>query len=255
MARILVAYKQFPAPTIGHAGGQSIYRLLESLRERDHDLILVGRIRDEERPHLETIQPLCERVYTVPHHRSLGGPLPLAMARSYLALRQAVIRALHETRPDLLHVEFAQTASVLLGVSHKHTTFRAHDINWFLMEQQAARQQGLARLRSRALARFFRRVEPWLYTRFDLIAAISEGDRRLLAPRCAPQPVLLLPLSPNVSFDPELAPAVPPGPNVLFVGAMSRAFNVQGVTWFLEKVWPRIHAQAPDATFYVVGSS
>jgi glycosyltransferase involved in cell wall biosynthesis len=166
-----------------------------------------------------------------------------------------VIRALRETEPDLLHVEFAQTAAVLLGVSHERTSFRAHDVNWFLMEQQAERLEGLARLRSRALAGIFRRVEPWLYTRFDLVAAISEGDRRLLAPRCAPQTVLLLPLSPNLRPHPDLAPAVPPGPNVLFVGAMSRGFNVQGVRWFLERVWPRVRAEVPAATFYVVGSS
>lgn len=254
MGHILIAYKQFPAPAVGHAGGQSVYRLLEQLHRRGHRLTLVARIRDEERRHLERARSLCERVVTVPHHRSLPGPRPLAILRSYAALRRATIQTLRETQPDILHVEFAQTAVALLGVRYPHTSFRAHDVNWFLLAQQATRQRGLARLRSRLLERVFRWAEPRLYRRFDLIAAISEGDRRLLAPRCAPQPVLLFPLSPNLQPRPEVQPAVSPGPNLLFVGAMSRPFNLQGVTWFLERVWPHILREVPTARFYIVGA-
>ena len=34
MAHILIAYKQFPAPSVGHAGGESLYRLMEALHRR-----------------------------------------------------------------------------------------------------------------------------------------------------------------------------------------------------------------------------
>ncbi|MGC9398517.1 MAG: glycosyltransferase [Anaerolineae bacterium] len=254
MAHILVAYKQFPGSEVGHAGGQSVHRLLEALHQRGHELTLVARIRDEERPHLEGVRSLCTRVYTVPHHHSLRGPRPLAVLCSYAALRKATRRALEETHPDVLHVEFAQTAVALLGIRHPRTSFRAHDVNWFLMAQQAERQRGFSRVCSRLLERFFRRAEPWLYRTFDLIAAISEGDRRLLAPRCAPRPVHLLPLSPNLRPTPDLQPVVPQGPNVLFVGAMWRAYNVQAVQWFLNEVWPSVREAVPAATFYVVGS-
>jgi glycosyltransferase involved in cell wall biosynthesis len=46
---------------------------------------------------------------------------------------------------------------------------------------------------------------------------------------------------------------VPPGPNVLFVGALYRALNVQGVEWFLDQVWPAVVREMPQARFYVVG--
>ncbi len=255
MARILVAYKQFPAPGVGHAGGQSVYRLLEALRARGHELVLVARIEDREREQLDVVRPLCARVYTVPHHCSLPGPRPLALLRSYLALRRTVLQALQETRPDVLHVEFAQTAFVLLGIEHPCTSFRAHDVNWFLMAQQAAVRQGWRRLRARLLEALFRCVEPRLYRRFHLIAAISEGDRRLLAPACAPHPVLLLPLSPNLPPESGGEVALREGLNLLFVGAMGRTFNVQAVHWFLAQVWPEIVARVPEARFLVVGSN
>lgn len=254
MAHILIAYKQFPAPGVGHAGGESVYRLMEYLHRQGHRLTLVARLQETERPHLPQVAALCERVVTVPHHRSLPGPRPLAMLRSYLALRRATQRTLQEVRPDILHVEFAQTGAVLLGLHAVPTSIRAHDVNWFLMEQQAAQQRGIARQRSLLLRALFLRLEPWLYRQFDLVAAISEGDRQLLAAQCAPQPVWLLPLAP--AFQPTaIAPAVARGANVLFVGAMSRAYNVQAVTWFLDAIWPTIIAAVPEARCYIVGAA
>ncbi len=254
MAHILVAYKQFPAPNVGHAGGHSVYRLLEALYRRGHQLTLVARICDEERVYLEDVRPLCSQIYTAPHHRSLSGPRPIAVLRSYRALRRTTRQAIEETQPDILHVEFAQTAVALWGVHHPRTSFRAHDVNWFMMRQQAAQKTGLARRRARLQEMIFRWTEPRLYRTFDLIAAISEGDRRLLAARCAPRPVHVLPLSPNLKPQPDLKPAVSPGPNVLFVGAMWREYNVQAAQWFLDQVWPRILSAVPEAKFYIVGS-
>lgn len=254
MAHILIAYKQFPAPGIGHAGGESVYRLMEQLHRRGHRLTLVARMQEAERPHLAAAQALCARVVTTPHHRSLPGPRLLAVVRSYLALRQATQRTLREVRPDVLHVEFAQTGAVLLGLRGAPSSIRAHDVNWFLMEQQAAQQQGAARWRSRLLRAFFLALEPWLYRQFDLVAAISEGDRQLLAARCAPKPILLLPLAPAFRPAPHVEAAVAPGANVLFVGAMSRAYNIQAVTWFLDAVWPAVAEAAPAARFYIVGA-
>jgi len=255
MAHILIAYKQFPAPGVGHAGGESVYRLMELLHQRGHRLTLVARIQEAERPLLPVTAALCERVVTVPHHRSLPGPRPLALLRSYLALRHATQRTLRDVRPDVLHIEFAQTGAVVLGLRGAPTSIRAHDVNWFLMEQQAARQRGAARWRSRGLRAVFLTLEPRLYRRFDLVAAISEGDRRLLAARCAPQPVLLLPLAPAFHPAADAPAAVPRGANVLFVGAMSRAYNSEAVLWFLDAIWPAIAQAAPEARFYIVGAN
>ncbi|MBN1919644.1 MAG: glycosyltransferase [Anaerolineae bacterium] len=254
MAHILIAYKQFPALGVGHAGGESVYRLIEALHQRGHRLTLVVRMQEAERRFLPALEALCERIVTVPHHRSLPGPRPLALLRSYLALRRATRRTLREASPDIFHVEFAQTGAVVLGLHGVPTSIRAHDVNWFLMEQQAAQQSGLARWRSRVLRALFLAFEPWLYRQFDLVAAISEGDRRLLLERRAAKSVLLLPLAPAFNPAGEAEAAAPRGANVLFVGAMSRAYNVQAVLWFLDHVWPAVVQNVPEARFYIVGA-
>jgi glycosyltransferase involved in cell wall biosynthesis len=156
-------------------------------------------------------------------------------------------------KPDLLLVEFAQTATVLLGLRRPFAALRPHDVNWFLMEQRLPRLSGPRRWMAAALTRCFRWFEPWLCRRYDQILAISVGDQRLLAPRCAPQPVKLLPLAPGLPVDLDVEPATAAGPNVLFVGAMYRSVNVEAVKWFVDQVWPQVRAKVPQAHFTVVG--
>ena len=50
---------------------------------------------------------------------------------------------------------------------------------------------------------------------------------------------------------PMSAPAA--SPRVVFCGVMSYEPNAEGMTWFVEKVWPRVRAARPDATLAVVG--
>lgn len=262
MARILFIYKQFPAPSVGHAGGESLFRLMEALHCRGHRLALVARMRDEEKARLPAVEALCERVITVPHHRSLPGWRPLALARSYFTLRRAAKKALREIQPDLVHIETTQTAIVLLGLRLPPASFRTQDVNWFMWQQKAVHARGLKRLWAKTMALVLRAFEPALCRRHALILAISEGDRALLAPVCGARRLHLLPLAPAAPANLDTLPAIPPShstvlmadaPMLLFVGAMDRAHNLAGVTWFLDHVWPRIREAQTDAQFYIVG--
>jgi sugar transferase (PEP-CTERM/EpsH1 system associated) len=53
----------------------------------------------------------------------------------------------------------------------------------------------------------------------------------------------------------RLRPTGPPAdaPRVVFCGVMSYEPNAEGMTWFVETVWPLVRAARPDATLAVVG--
>jgi glycosyltransferase involved in cell wall biosynthesis len=178
----------------------------------------------------------------------------LAIPLSYLAFRRAVRRTLKAVRPDFLHLETTQTAAILVGLNRPPSSYRTQDVNWHLQEQRLPHLEGFERLMGWAQSRIFRRFEPWLCKSHDLTLAISEGDRALLAPWIGPDRLLMVPLTPELSPDEDVIPAIPGGPNLLFVGAMARDHNIAGVTWFLETIWPVIHEKAPDARFFIVGS-
>ncbi|MBN1582403.1 MAG: glycosyltransferase [Anaerolineae bacterium] len=253
MASVLVIYKEFPAPSVGHAGGKAVFHVIAFLHRQGHRVSLVARVREQEMQLIDETRPFCEHIYTVPHHTALPGPTPLAFLRSYLALRREARCALKTVQPDFVHVEVTQTALTILGLARPFTSFRPLDVNWFLFEQQAASARGVRRWGLELVSCLLHALELWICRRYDLIATISEGDRRLIAPHYTRKPLLLLPLSASFNIVDDVEPAVPSGPNVLFVGAMYRAFNVQGVLWFLDRVWPDVLARVPQARFYVVG--
>lgn len=257
MAHILIAYKQFPAPSVGHAGGESLFRLMDALHRRGHRLTLVARIAEAERQHLAAVTAICDAVYTVPHHVDLPGPRPLAFLRSYARLRATLKRALAERRPDFMHLEVLQTAVVALGLDRPPASFRTQDVNWFLVEQRLARATGLRRRLGRLERGFWRWFEPWVCRRYDLMLAISEGDRQLLVGALgagSATQLLLLPLTPAVRAAGPDGTTAGEG-DLLFVGAMSRDHNIAGVTWFLDEIWPRVRAAVPAVRFNVVGGS
>ena len=57
-------------------------------------------------------------------------------------------------------------------------------------------------------------------------------------------------------FDPDGAyETLEAAPDVVFVGAMDYRANIEAALFFVEKVWPEIRRQAPQARFAVVGSN
>jgi len=253
MAHILIAYKQFPAPSVGHAGGESLFWMMEALHRRGHQLTLVARIMDEERVHLPAVEAICRTIYLVPHHRSRSGPRALAVALSYLDLRRKIREVVAIERPAFVHVETTQTALAAAGLRLPPSSYRTQDVNWFLIDQSLPRLRGSERAIAYLKRAFFRWLEPWISRHYDLMLAISEGDRRLLADSCDDDHLLLVPLVPAVRLGATTVPAVDGEANVLFVGAMSRDHNQAGIAWFLDEVWERIAATVPEARLYIVG--
>jgi len=54
-------------------------------------------------------------------------------------------------------------------------------------------------------------------------------------------------------FAPAGAPSQPP--SVVFTGQMDYRPNVEGVCWFVQRVWPGLRQAAPELTFQIVGRS
>lgn len=57
--------------------------------------------------------------------------------------------------------------------------------------------------------------------------------------------------SPNHSFESPYPNSIKP---IVFTGAMDYWANVDAVVWFTNKILPKLCAEVPDATFYIVGS-
>jgi len=55
----------------------------------------------------------------------------------------------------------------------------------------------------------------------------------------------------HVAFPQKLSKS----PTVLFCGALDYSPNVDGIDWFADKIWPRIHASMPEVVWRIIGKS
>jgi len=94
------------------------------------------------------------------------------------------------------------------------------------------------------------RHETTLPQRFQSVCVCSQPDRELIVKA---DNVFVLPNGYDAPVvEPVRQPAAPP--RIGFIGAFGYEPNVDGVRWFLDKVWPQILAKAPDARLRLAGS-
>lgn len=90
------------------------------------------------------------------------------------------------------------------------------------------------------------------YAGADLIIAVTEEDRRLLA-ECLPGKALAV--IPNIHAMPARSEPKDRTPGrMMFVGGFKHQPNVDAVGHFCAAILPRIHAEAPTATLVIAGS-
>lgn len=256
-----------PHEKIPYAGGQVVYHELRHL-SKWHRLTLITAAHPSEREAVESLRPYCAEIYTVPQTRTFGEKvgrmihsLPLAVRhpsvlkprirRSY-DLTHVMHRLLSTKSPDIIQMEFSDTARFLRRPLPCASVLMPHDV----LEKPARRRldlsRGPARWLRKAVYAYTVRLEGRYMRLFDRVFAHSQYDGRLLKG-----------LYPGISIEvlhlglTRQLPGVnlPKGKELLFVGAMDRAVNVQSVLFTAQELLPRLWAEFPEVTFAIVGGN
>ncbi|MEZ4867735.1 MAG: glycosyltransferase family 4 protein [Caldilineaceae bacterium] len=114
-------------------------------------------------------------------------------------------------------------------------------------------KRALLALEARKLARF----EMGACRQFDRVAWVSNEDyaalQRRLPNNAAPVPkTAMIPICVNPQDEPAIV-RQSAGRRVTFLGGLHWPPNAEGIQWFVQEVWPQVHAQAPDAILTVIG--
>lgn len=129
---------------------------------------------------------------------------------------------------------------------------RAHNVEHRIWELLAAETEGLSkRLYLNHLAERLKSYEVNALHDFDAVLAISKDDKKHFESLGCTSPVLTMPFGLDEA---ELPPATPgPVEHVFHIGAMDWNPNVQGITWFLDHVWPTVLKELPEAQLKLAG--
>jgi glycosyltransferase involved in cell wall biosynthesis len=132
-----------------------------------------------------------------------------------------------------------------------------HDV----MTQKVTREASLAtgmkgKFGSYVRAKRAARMELQLINRLDHVLTFSSKDLALLVDLGVTAPIEVI--APLVHM-PELQARLPmeqrpTDPVVTFTGALFRSVNSDSIRWFLEEVWPTVHASVPEAKLVIAGA-
>lgn len=188
--------------------------------------------------------------------------MPSHVASRLLRLREriALHAALRETGTDLIWTEGpypaheAMLAAKTLGVGY---VYRSHNIEHQYMAKQAHAASGWKSKLTLALAVLgLRRFEMKAMRAAKAVMDISNDDMAFWRQQGIERLYWLPPVTEG-SLRP-VAPGALAGEaevDVVFLGNLTTPNNVQGVSWLMREVYPRVQALRPGTTFLVAGSN
>ena len=105
--------------------------------------------------------------------------------------------------------------------------------------------------------RRLRRYERKVCSCADRVVAVSDADAAALRRLVGNVSVWVVPNGVDLdTYDPARQPAIDLGPcSLLFTGKMDFRPNVDGVSWFCERILPLIRGRVPGVTFHIAGKS
>jgi glycosyltransferase involved in cell wall biosynthesis len=264
--RVLLLTQVLPYPPDSGPKVKTYY-VLKYLAQQ-HQVTLVSFVRDTDKPeyirHLET---LCERVITVPIRRAktddlryLGQSLisgdPWMMLRDQRPDMRQVLADLAAGTPfDVVHADQLNMGQYALPFAHSRKVLDLHNALWMLYKRLSETTPFTSPMKYLLMRDWplLKRYEGEMCRRFDAVTAVTEEDRQLLLEAGARDDITIIPIAIDTE-EQALIPRRPTGPHIIHIGTMYWPPNIDGITWFLEAIYPLIKAQVPDVRCTLIGS-
>src|SRR4051794_19484749 len=276
--RLNILYvSQMPASPPRFGAQARLHGLMTQLAQR-HDITAVMLVDDEF--DLEecrvAMQAYCREVVLIknPYGRD-GLAKRLLQLRSLVStnsferlrvvvpeMQQALDKVLRATRFDIVNLEFTFLGHCDLrqapqGAKLPALVVDSHNIDYDLARQYT-RTGGslLRRLYAEANWRKLRREELGTYGGADGVYLCSVADQQRLLDNIPAARTMVIPNAADVDFyKPRPEYPQPDGRTIVFFGLMSYMPNIDGATWFIQEIWPRIAEKNADARCKIIGGS
>lgn len=210
---------------------------------------------------LERIRPMLKRF------TSIGNVLkfdPISVGYFYSTRLQKLIDSIVERfEIDVCFCYSSPMAEYLFRSKHRNGRLRfcknimdLIDVDSHKWAQYAEKSYGLKKRIYCYEANRLAEYEKKIVEKFDFILVVSDQEKAILSKGISIKKVHIM--SNGVDFN-YFNPAHPKRRlqgirKIVFTGVMDYLPNVEGVTWFVEKIFPQIQSAVPEATFYIVGS-
>ena len=130
--------------------------------------------------------------------------------------------------------------------------FRPHNIEYKIWERLAKNAiNPFKKVYLQILTKQLKKYEERVLNKIDLVIPLTWDDAQVLTNMRCRKPMMVLPIGVNAT---DYLSMLPPNNNVVFhLGAMDWLPNVEGVKWFLKKVWPIVQSKNNQAQLRLAG--
>ena len=177
------------------------------------------------------------------------------------AFRNKLLEILTNEKFDVVQFEMLYMSPYLEDVKRNSdaiTILRAHNIEHLIWERMARNEPNpFKKWYVGHLAKTLKNYELSVIHGFDGIAAITQKDADFFHDQIrngnGKKPFII---SIPFGLDPGQYPCTPETvefPSLFSLGSMDWIPNNEGISWFLEKVWPDLNRNFPELRFYIAG--
>ena len=171
--------------------------------------------------------------------------------------REKLIQILQKNRYDIVQLEtlfISPYIDTIREYSDARIVLRSHNIEHLIWERvYAISRNPLKKAYLKHLANTLKNYEIGMLNRYDGIATITKKDGDHLRALGCTIPVIDIPFGIDMENFRENPGIEAEFPSLFHIGAMNWMPNEEGVRWFLDKVWPAVHARHPEVKFYIAG--
>lgn len=168
----------------------------------------------------------------------------------------ALIRILQKEKFDIIHLEslfMTPYIATIRRYTKGRIVLRSHNLEYVIWERLAKSTRSKAKKAYLALlAKQLKKYEVNVMNQVDGIAAITNEDAEKYNKLGNQKPMITIPFGLNLD-DYKIDQSDLEFPTLFHLGSMDWKPNLEGVEWFLKKVWPTIHKSFPHLTLYLAG--
>ena len=167
-----------------------------------------------------------------------------------------IIEILSKNKYDIIQLETLYIAPYIETIrkhSNAKVILRAHNIEHLIWDRiTQTTKNSIKKFYLSHLSKTLKKYELEALDKFDGIAAITKTDAEFFKKTRTKTPIVDIPFGINLNKF-QLSDAEYEFPSLFHIGSMNWMPNVEGIDWFLKKVWDLVNEKIPDLKFYLAG--
>ena len=168
-----------------------------------------------------------------------------------------IIEILKNNTFDFIQLEtlyMSPYLEIIRKYSDAKVILRAHNIEHLIWQRLARTcKNPLKRFVYKHLSTTLKNYELSVINKYDGIAAITKKDINFFKNNGCNVPIVDIPFGIDITDNTDKINTDFEFPSLFHIGSMNWIPNVEGIKWFIDEAWPKIHMQYPGLKFYLAG--